>query len=618
MTGDKVKKGNMQELTQFLDKIISPTILINKNYNILYTNKAFIELFNKEDITYKKNLKDFVVSFYCENQEKDLLHLKFFNLDLLNGNQKIATRWSISPIHRIDDYQEIYMLTGIILDTKDTPHDYFNVLFNNIQDSVYVYLLEDKNKPGKFLDVNQYACQQLGYLKSEIMEKTMLDIDAMESLGDLLYVHSELAEKGSILFETFHISSSGKKFPVEVNARLHYHHNEPIVFAISRDITERRRFEEELLKSKKKYENLIENSINGIAILQENRFVFANQAAAEIFGMQKELFIGKEIAQFLLSNKNYQKLNETLSAITQETGLSTRFIEDFKKEDGSEIAILMNIAYTIHENMPAVLIFLIDITDIKRSEKEREMLILELEGANRELKELSRLKDDFIAITSHDLRSPFNGILGFSQILLNDSNLTSKQREHVKMIKESAEIQLDYVNSLLDLLTFENKHIRLKLSYVTLGEVINASLNILIPLSEKKNIDIQVDIDRKLVVSIDVPKIVQVLNNLISNAIKFTPSGGSIKIEQTVQENFLFIHIIDNGKGVEPEQIPHLFTRYSPIQSYGTEGEKGSGLGLAICKLLIEAHGGTIGINSEIKKGSDFYFSLPLSKTNLF
>jgi len=147
-----------------------------------------------------------------------------------------------------------------------------------------------------------------------------------------------------------------------------------------------------------------------------------------------------------------------------------------------------------------------------------------------------------------------------------------------------------------------------------MGKLVHSCLNSLTTLAEKKNIRLTVFIDENYEIHLDFAKITQVLNNLISNSLKFTSSGGEIKIEQISDSNSVTLHIIDTGNGIKEEQIPYLFTRYSKAQSQGTDGEKGTGLGLAICKLLVEAHGGKIGVKSEKGKGSDFYFSLPINR----
>lgn len=254
-----------------------------------------------------------------------------------------------------------------------------------------------------------------------------------------------------------------------------------------------------------------------------------------------------------------------------------------------------------------------DITAIKNVEKEREMLILELEKANKDLSELSKMKDDFISIVSHDLRSPFNGILGFTELLLDDESLSEKHKEYVELIRESSEIQLKYINDLLDLIAAERREIKITASSASIDKLVDTSIKLLNPIANKKDITIKKEIKDNIKILMDFPKMTQVINNLITNAIKFTPNGGQITIKSfKTKNNTVEIHVVDNGTGITEKEQNKLFNRYTKVQKKGTDGESGSGLGLSISKKLVEAHNGEIKIKSKIKKGSDFYIILPI------
>ncbi len=246
----------------------------------------------------------------------------------------------------------------------------------------------------------------------------------------------------------------------------------------------------------------------------------------------------------------------------------------------------------------------VDITERKNTEEK-------IKDAYSELKKLTKMKDDFLTIASHDIRTPFNGILGFSELLLSDHTLNEDQREMVELIQESAENQLKYVNDLLNIMQFETGKISLKKNPADIKELVEKSIKELKVLASKKGIDINQSIECSTILTIDIFKIIQVMNNLIANAIKFTPEGGQITVECIDKNDNIEIHIMDTGVGIPPKQLAGLFSRYSPISTKGTSGEEGSGLGLSICKNFVELHGGKIGVKSEIGKGSDFWFTLP-------
>jgi signal transduction histidine kinase len=242
------------------------------------------------------------------------------------------------------------------------------------------------------------------------------------------------------------------------------------------------------------------------------------------------------------------------------------------------------------------------------------MFIAELQRANEELKRLSKLKDDFLGIASHDLRTPFNAILGFSEILL-ESGLSEENKEIVQLMYQSAETQLQYVDELLSIVAFEAGKLKLKLINTNIQDIINECISYHKIIAKNKNIKLTTDVKCSRKINLDKTKILQVLNNLVSNAIKFTPKGGEITLKCIVDEKNIEVHVIDTGLGMDEKQQEKVFSRYEKVHLQGTEGEQGTGLGLVICKNFVELHGGQIRVNSGKDKGSDFYFTLPVEQS---
>ena len=238
--------------------------------------------------------------------------------------------------------------------------------------------------------------------------------------------------------------------------------------------------------------------------------------------------------------------------------------------------------------------------------------------AKERLEQLNKLKDDFVAIVSHDLRSPLTAILAAAEILLADElmdrPLTAEQKELVHDIQVMGNQQLQMVNDLLDLAKIESGKQELNPTMVDLRTVVGQSCHILRVLAENKNIALHFLAAANLPrVRIDVPKIQQVVNNLIGNAIKFTQPGGAVTIRIDVENHqFLRVSVSDTGEGMEPENLLRLFNKFQQVKSSGTRGERGTGLGLAICKNLVELHQGEIWAESRVGVGSNFVFTLPL------
>ncbi|MBI3600693.1 MAG: GAF domain-containing sensor histidine kinase [Nitrospinae bacterium] len=265
---------------------------------------------------------------------------------------------------------------------------------------------------------------------------------------------------------------------------------------------------------------------------------------------------------------------------------------------------------------------------------EKAMLIDKLEDTNRKLKELDKMKDEFIAIVSHDLRTPLTSILSFSDLFLMErfGGLTEKQKWAIEIINRSGQHLLSLINDLLDLAKIEAGGVDLSLTKIKLGKVINDSVTAMQFNAHAKKIEITLNMpDTEPETMADWIKLYQVMNNLIGNAIKFTHESGGIKIGLKYNPpfpplekgagrpsegwvgGFAEVSVADTGQGIAKEDIPHIFDKFRQTKTKATRGEKGSGLGLAIAKNLIELHGGRIWVESEIGKGTTFYFTIPIS-----
>jgi len=195
----------------------------------------------------------------------------------------------------------------------------------------------------------------------------------------------------------------------------------------------------------------------------------------------------------------------------------------------------------------------------------------------------------------------------------NSNNLSKESKEYIQIIQKSMKAQLNYINDLLDLIKFESDDIPITLEETNFIKILDICLPGLKLLAKNKNITINIENFSEEKIKVDVPKIIQILNNLISNAIKFTNIGGTININIFKNNiNEIEFHVIDTGIGIPEEKLEKLFANNKKFSSTGTAGEKGTGLGLEICKRLVEIHGGKINAISG-HKGSNFYFTIPLS-----
>ena len=227
---------------------------------------------------------------------------------------------------------------------------------------------------------------------------------------------------------------------------------------------------------------------------------------------------------------------------------------------------------------------------------------------------LNRAKSEFLANMSHELRTPLNSIIGFSDLLLIGSSgeLNDKQTRYARNISNSGKDLLNIINDILDLSKIEAGKMILNYEDVSLKQTIDEIVKTLAPLSSKKDQSLETSHIGDVVIQADKGKLKQILLNLIGNAIKFTPSGGSISISSYLKDDMANIQIKDTGIGISPEDQKKLFEPFKQLDSNLSREHTGTGLGLSLVKKLVELHNGTVSVESETEKGSTFTVSLPI------
>jgi PAS domain S-box-containing protein len=362
---------------------------------------------------------------------------------------------------------------------------------------------------------------------------------------------------------------------------------------------------EEVREGKAYIENLVENA--GDAIIStdlEDRILTWNRGAEVIFGYSKEDIVGKILA-ILVPPGRPGELEEIRSKV-QRTGVIRNLEVRRKRKDGVMIDVALAVS-PIHDTAGRTTGYLHlskDITENKRYEQR--------------LKELDKLKSDFVSNVSHELRTPLTAIKGSVDNMLDGitGSMNEKQTRYLARIKSNADRLTRLINELLDLSRIEAGKIDLKpanLSLVSLAQEVAENIR---PVALEKLISLEVAAaDDGTTAWADRDKIIQVLMNLIGNAVKFTPERGKVTV--AVHKNgdrWVEISVADTGPGILPEEASRIFDRFYQIAQAEKQKAKGTGLGLAICKALVEMHGGKIWMESEVGKGSTFSFTLPAER----
>lgn len=253
------------------------------------------------------------------------------------------------------------------------------------------------------------------------------------------------------------------------------------------------------------------------------------------------------------------------------------------------------------------------IADHALNDRLTKNLVMKYVHAEQKLNDLNEQKNRFLGIAAHDLRNPLVSIRGFSELLLEGGLDEESRKEFLGLINTLSDETLTLLNDLLDISVIESGKFNLSMETGDLVEIVRTKARLQEPVAANKKIKIETSFDKAPDITFDKSRIGQVIDNLISNAIKFSPSGTTILVSVTVKSDVIETRVKDEGQGIPDKEIDKLFGEFQRTSVTPTGGEKSTGLGLAIVKKIIEAHNGLINVTSKVGEGSEFYFTLPLN-----
>ena len=373
-----------------------------------------------------------------------------------------------------------------------------------------------------------------------------------------------------------------------------------------RDVTERKLAEERKIQAAQQWRTAFDSITEMISIHDKNfKITKVNKALANAYGIEPKELIGKTCYKVFHGAKQpCQNCPHVHSLKTREPAA----LELFEPRLGIHLGISTSPIFDENGEVTSSVHIAKDITERKLAEEK-------LRKANEKLKEYNQLKDEFVSTASHELRTPLSIIMGAIRLVLDEipGEIVAEQRDVLAMAMESVKRLSRIVNSLLTISKIESGKLDLQKTAVNICELIKNTVSDFESLAKEKGIRIDCEIpEHSVEICLDPDKTKEVLINLISNSIKFTPEGGWIKVICTEQDKEILVSVQDSGVGIAEENIPKLFDKFTQFDRKAGSGEKGTGLGLAIVKKLVEMHGGRIEVESEVNKGTIFTFSLPL------
>jgi len=377
--------------------------------------------------------------------------------------------------------------------------------------------------------------------------------------------------------------------------------------AINRNITERKLVENKLKESEEKFRTIAEQSVLGISIIQNGSFIFANQAFSNILEYTLEEIKNWSIKDTynLIHEEDLSHVREKLKERNKDDYQSIlqyqcRIFTKFKKLKWVDVLSKP----IIYQGKTAFILSLIDITSKIEVEEE--------------LKEINKLKSEFLTRASHELKTPLVAIKGYTDLLLNPKhcNCDFQAISIIEEIKQGCNRMGDIIKDLLTASKLKSSYFELDKSEEDLSFLIRFCVKNVQGLAKSRNHTMLLDIQDKMVTMLEKERIYDVILNLLNNAMNYTPPNGLIKIKSQKKKGFYVISIEDNGIGFTSQEKFKIFKKFGKIERYGQGMDvfsEGFGLGLYISKKLVKLHGGKIWVESRGKnEGSTFYFSLPI------
>jgi PAS domain S-box-containing protein len=372
----------------------------------------------------------------------------------------------------------------------------------------------------------------------------------------------------------------------------------------------------QLAQSEARYRTIIEDQTELIIRHSPDSTIqFVNSAYCRYFGLQPEAIVGKSYQPIIFADDRDTVVRQinAISAINPTATIEYRVVID------DQIRWTQWIHRMVFNEQGQCTEFQAvgrDITPLKQAETQLLLTTQRLSLANTELAKAARLKDEFLATMSHELRTPLNPILGMSEILLEEiyGSISKKQRRLIQTIEQSGQHLLSLINDILDLSKIESGNLDLEWSVVSIYPLCESSLNFAKIQAHQKNIQLSFRMDETAAeIQADERRLRQVLVNLLTNAVKFTPNGGSVKLEvkQDLLQQAIEFRITDSGIGIASEHLTQIFQPFFQIDSALSRHYEGTGLGLSIVQHIVNLHGGSIQVESVVGQGSCFSVVLP-------
>ncbi|HEY1059091.1 MAG TPA: PAS domain S-box protein [Limnobacter sp.] len=474
---------------------------------------------------------------------------------------------------------------------------------------------------GQFLQVNDALCTTLGYSQSEMLSMRFTSVTHPED-ADLHkpWVREVFGHlRNSFQLEKRYIHKEGPVVWVHLSVSAVRDSADRVLYFIAhvQDITERKRQEAALIE-REHFLRTLSECLPGLVSYwgTDLRCHFANKNHEKWSNLPSDRIRGLHLRK-VMGEENYQQHKEHYDAVMR--GERRRFEKKKALPTGGYADLLVHlIPDVLYGRVEGFFSISTNITDFKAQQRELERMNSALVERTEQAEAANKAKGAFLANMSHEIRTPMNAIMGLIQ-LMEDMELPAQQRDYIRKIGSAADVLLNVLNDILDISRVEANKLELSLGRFDLDQLLNKSMDLFSYRADEKNIRLFCTKDPECPVSLvgDRLRLAQILNNLLSNALKFTDKGHiHLQVKQIRNGEFLQFAIKDTGIGMNTEQISDLFKPFSQVDNSSSRKYGGAGLGLSICKSLAELMGGEIGVESTLGEGTTFHFTLPCTSPN--
>ncbi|APR79957.1 two-component sensor histidine kinase [Minicystis rosea] len=476
---------------------------------------------------------------------------------------------------------------------------------------------------GRITDANDAFVHMVGYSVDELRRGALrwtsfVMPERSEHLADLVVQFQKTGRFGPE--ERNYELRDGRRLPVLVGgAALPGHPNEGVAFIF--DLSAQKRSEAALAEQLTFSKTLTDNAAAAFFLLDDGgRCTFMNPAAEAMTGYRfdeiRERTFHSAIHHHHPDGSPFPDTECAIRSALMRGESTLHFRDCLIRKNGEFFSALASCSPIFRDGkVVAGVVEIRDVTEQDRIEREREALLDSERAARAEAERANRQKDEFLAMISHELRTPLNAVLGWARLLQRPSRTVEQTDKGLAIIERNAQLEAQIISDLLDISRIVSGKIHLTPEIVRVDEVVESALDVVRPAAEAKGVALAVCLAGADVrVEADPGRLQQMVWNLVSNAVKFTPTGGRVEVSMLVGGGRVEVSVSDTGQGIDPEFLPHVFERFRQADASVARRHGGLGLGLTITRHLVERHGGHVRAESAgVGKGARFTLDLPLA-----